>query len=147
MSTRHGIIVDLRLGIVWMIILCIRHRILFHLRVMCECCCCSRNGQVFRPWLGKCPTSMHSSRMCTARLLTVSRGIGGCLPGGCLPRGCLPQCMLGYTFTPWTEFSWKHYRENIWNINSSYFAFSTWLISILLCDINRQILFSASSII
>ena len=53
------------------------------------------------------PTSMHSSRMRTARLLTVSRSIRGdvcigrrCLPRGvsvqrgsvkgCLPRGCLP---------------------------------------------------------
>ena len=48
-------------------------------------------------------TSMHSSRMRTARLLTVSRSVRGgrgCLPGGrclgvsaqggCLPRGCLP---------------------------------------------------------
>ena len=32
---------------------------------------------------------MHSSRMRTTRLLTVSRSIGG---GVCLPWGCLPSC-------------------------------------------------------
>ena len=54
---------------------------------------------------------MHSSRMCTAHLLTICRSIrgwvsaqgdflpGGCMPrgvclGGCLPRGCLPRGCL-----------------------------------------------------
>ena len=47
---------------------------------------------------------MHSSRMRTAHLLTVSCSIRwgggagvsawGCLPGGCLPRGCLPRGCL-----------------------------------------------------
>ena len=49
-------------------------------------------------------TRMHSSRMRTVRLLTVSRStwewvvcMGGCLPIGCLVRGCLPRegCVAG----------------------------------------------------
>ena len=41
-----------------------------------------------------CVTSMHSTRMRTARLLTVSRSIPGVsVQGGCLPRGvCIPEC-------------------------------------------------------
>ena len=58
---------------------------------------------------------MHSSRMRTARLLTISRSAWGCLHLGCLPRGvgdvylgeslpnagvclgvCLLKGMLGY---------------------------------------------------
>ena len=61
-------------------------------------------------------TSMHSSRMRTAHLLTIPRSIrgggwcppGGCLPGGCLPggvclRGCLPSggvCPIACWDTP-----------------------------------------------
>ena len=39
-------------------------------------------------------TRLHSSRMRTARLLTVSQHAlhrRGCLPGGCLPRGVCPE--------------------------------------------------------
>ena len=69
---------------------------------------------------------MHSSRMRTARLLTVSRSIGGmCLSvqggGVCqggLPRGCVclgvyPSVSLGrHPPPPWTEFL-THACENI----------------------------------
>ena len=52
---------------------------------------------------------MHSNRMRTARLLTVSRSIrsGGCLPGGGLPgdvcsgRGCLPRGLRGVCLGAW----------------------------------------------
>ena len=47
-------------------------------------------------------TSMHSSRMRTARLLAVSRSI----QGGCVcPGGCIPACNGSDTTTPppWTE--------------------------------------------
>ena len=40
-----------------------------------------------------CQTRMHSSGMCTACLLAISKhALGrGCLPGGCLPWGYLPR--------------------------------------------------------
>ena len=63
---------------------------------------------------------MHSSRMCTAPLLTISQHAvhrevsaqgrvcpGGCLPEGCLPRGCLHRGCLWEGVYP--SIQWGRY--------------------------------------
>ena len=80
-----------------------------------------RSPKLKNQWpMVKCQTRMYSSRMRTARLLTVSRSVypgGGCVPtergvcpGGCLPRRCVcpdTPTPRPEADTPWAKGRWQ----------------------------------------